>query len=44
MSELWPKNLVKIHFSAVWHFLTSFLAMNPTFFYILQNGFLLDHQ
>ena len=44
MSELWPKNLVKIHFSAVWQFLTSFLAINPPFFYILWNGFLLDHQ
>ena len=36
MSELWLKNLVKIHFSAEWQFLTIFLAINPTLFYILQ--------
>ena len=35
---------VKIHLSTVWQFFTSFLAINPTFFYILQNGFLLNHQ
>ena len=44
MSELWPKNGVKNHFSTICKFYTSLLAMNQTFFYIMQNGFLLDYK
>ena len=41
--ELWPKNLVKIHFSAVWQVFTIFFAINRKLLDILI-GFWFDHR